>query len=91
MEIAVQLSFYNNIYNFGRSFPSKILRKSSKQEREKKIASPSRHFQSMYSFRQKISTNLSAREVIASYCKKCSGDEVIQFEKKWKMKHLKLR
>ena len=91
MEIAVQLSFYNNIYNFGRSFPSKILRKSSKQEREKKIASPSRHFQSMYSFRPKISTNLSAREVIAGYYKKCSGDEVIQFEKKWKMKHLKLR
>ena len=30
MEIAVQLSFYNNIDNFGRSFPSKILRKSSK-------------------------------------------------------------
>ena len=37
MEIAVQLSFYNNIDNFGRSFPSKILRKSSKQEREKKL------------------------------------------------------
>ena len=37
MEIAVQLPFYNNIDNFGRSFPSKILRKSSKQEREKKL------------------------------------------------------
>ena len=64
MEIAVKLSFYYNTDTFGRSFPLKILRKSSAQEREKKIASPSRHFQSLL-FRGKISTNLSAQEVIA--------------------------
>jgi len=91
MEIAVKLSFYNNTDNFGRSFALKILRKSSAQEREKKF----RHHHVISKvctlFDQRSRPIYQREKLLLSYCKKCSGDGVIQFEKKWKMKHLKLR
>ena len=64
MEIAVDSSFYNNTDSFGRSFPLKILGKFTR-EKEKINFATIRHFHTLYSFRPKLSTNLSAREIIA--------------------------
>lgn len=90
MEIAVKLSFYNNTDTFGRSFPLKILRKSSAQEREKKLRHHHVISKVFTVFDQKSRPVYQREKLLLSYREKCSGDEVIQFEKKWKMKHLKL-